>query len=110
MKTELYSVRDVKAKIHMRLHNFQSEEVAKRAFMQAVSKHGDPMADYPDDYVLYKVGEWDDSNGIITPCDPVRIIGGLEALSEQQRRTKQLDLLHAEIQKLEHAPSYGGTN
>lgn len=63
----MYSVRD-------RLVGFNApfimpnDEVAKRAFKQRIEK--DPNA---EDLELYKVGEFDDENGVITEVLPVMV-------------------------------------
>lgn len=49
------------------------EEAAKRSFAYAVNQDGIPNF-APADFELYKVGEFDTSNGRINPLDKIELI------------------------------------
>ena len=100
MKAFMYSVRDVKSEIFTKPMIFQNDETAKRGFMVAVTTEGDPMSSFPDDYVLYKVGHWDDENGLCQGRDPERICTGLEMVVYRSKQVEQIEDLHLQIKKL----------
>ena len=52
---------------------------AQRTFMQAMKAEKSMIAQYPEDFNLYLVGEYDEMKGMITPQKPVLILTGKEA-------------------------------
>jgi len=53
---------------------------AIRSFRQAVNDRDTPINKNPTDYELYKVGDYDDEHGTITPC--MELIGRAEDYKE----------------------------
>lgn len=68
MKYGLYSIRDL-------LTGFTGVSVdindasARRNFAHAVNRSDSLFNTHPEHYVLYKVGDFDSSTGVIVPCD-----------------------------------------
>jgi len=54
---------------------------AIRSFSEACNASDGPFK-YPDDYVLYELGSWDDNSGVFRTNEPVRVIGARECLHE----------------------------
>lgn len=73
MKTSLYSVYDTIAETFNKPFVEHSHATAERAFRSSVIDQA-----HKDDYVLFYLGDYDDSNGSIDPVVPVRILSGLD--------------------------------
>jgi hypothetical protein len=52
---------------------------AQRTFMQAMKAEKSMISQYPEDFNLYLVGEYDEMSGIINPQAPVLILTGKDA-------------------------------
>ena len=68
MKLEIYSIKDIKVAFRQPIY-FHNFEEAKRACQFAVNSVDDKNELYlaPQDFELWYLGEYDDSNGIIVP-------------------------------------------
>lgn len=82
MKLVMCSVYDVKAGVFSQPQYFRSNAEAIRAFADAVNKEGTQFNAHASDYVFFKIGEFDDSNGSVQPFDAMPLINGPEALSK----------------------------
>lgn len=102
MPAKMYSIRDVKAELFGKPFLFVNEAMATRAFMHAVSGADNSMSDYPDDFVLYYLGEWDDHAGLIKSNDPVRVISGLEVLHLSRQKAALIGDLQKQIDLIEN--------
>lgn len=63
----IYSVKDIKADRYQGLVLFPNDDMAKRAFTQAVNSpdsHG-LLSEFPEDVQIYRFGTFDDHSGII---------------------------------------------
>lgn len=60
---QAYSVLDIKLQAFATPFFLQRNEVAVRAFRDAVMDPKHPMAAHPEDYQLFHVGVWDDAAG-----------------------------------------------
>lgn len=58
------SVFDVKAKAYMQPFFVHNENLARRSFGDAVLDKSSGISRHPEDYLLYKVGVFDDGEGI----------------------------------------------
>ena len=64
MKLIVCSVLDVKAAVYSRPMFYLNSNVAVRSFGDAVSDKSTGIASHPEDFHLYKVGEFDDVEGV----------------------------------------------
>jgi len=48
--------------------------VAVRSFTDEVNRKDSELANHPEDYDLYELGQWDDGTAIYTPLDAIRVI------------------------------------
>jgi len=74
MKQSIYSIYDTVAQVFNKPFTDHNNATAIRSFTASIEgeKH-------KDDYALYLLAEYDDSNGSIKPVsDPVRILSGLD--------------------------------
>lgn len=74
MKYQIYSVLDVKAQAFAPPFFLHRDEVALRAFRDAVLDPKHPMYAHPADYHLYCLGEFDDNSGFVSPTTPPRFL------------------------------------
>lgn len=67
MKTEAYSIYDLKAKIFTPPFFMRSRGEAIRAFTTTANDTTNNVGKFPEDFQLYQVGEYDDTTGKLTP-------------------------------------------
>lgn len=71
MKSGVYSVFDRKAVLFGGLLFFANDEMAKRGALDLLREGGDtPMNRYPEDFDVYAVGEFDNSDGDLVGHKP----------------------------------------
>lgn len=83
MKNNLYSIYDTKTEVYMAPVAFPNEATAMRQVSVALTKDG-MMSRYPEDYDLYCVGTWDDTEGRVNPLAQVRFITKLTKLMKEE--------------------------
>jgi len=84
MQHELYSVKDVKAEVFtppVMSHNLGT---MCRSLMVALGDPGHQFARYPEDFVLFHLGTFDDANGHIVLMDTPVSVMSLVDLMEQE--------------------------
>ena len=59
-----------------------NEGVAKRDFKILVNDRDQKLAFNPQDFDLYKLGEFDTETGKIKPCEPDLLVTGLSVFKE----------------------------
>lgn len=85
MNTNLYTAFDTIAEIFNRPFVEVNDATAVRVFTQSLQQNPNK-----NDYVLYKIGQYNDLNGVITPTEnPIKIISGLEIPNESQFNESQ---------------------
>ena len=72
MYQELYTVKDQKAETFYPPFVQQNEQVAIRTFSQLINDPNHPFGKNPEDYVLFKVGEYDDIDMKISLLEAIR--------------------------------------
>lgn len=78
-----YCVLDVKSKIYNTPMFLINDAVAQRQFEVIVNDGNSIISKFPEDYRLYRVGEFDMLSGLITPEKaPVEIAHGLSFKKE----------------------------
>ena len=81
MKINAYSIFDTAAGAYARPFFTATDSLASRAFCDIASDANHEVGKHPDDYILFKVGLFDDNTGEIHPFTPEKVISGVEALS-----------------------------
>lgn len=66
MVRKLYTVFDVRAEMYGPPISVAHEVEAKRAFTQIVNEPGTPVSQYPEDFKLVFIGEFNDATGVIS--------------------------------------------
>lgn len=67
MKVKLYAVLDRASGVYDGPVPSQSDGVAFRNFTNLASDPNTPVGRNPEDYSLWRVGEWNDAEGVVTP-------------------------------------------
>lgn len=78
MKIGVYAIRDAKIEAFMQPFYARTDAEAKRGFSGAVNNGTGQVHDYPEDYALYKIADYNDSNGELTPHEHVSLGKGIE--------------------------------
>ena len=55
-----------------------SEQMAIRSFTDVATDPSHQFAKHPEDYILHRIGTFDDNTAEFTPCTPVKVISALE--------------------------------
>lgn len=84
MKMNIYSIYDMASAAYMRPFFLQTDGQATRMFGDIAQDAGHEIGKHPEDYVLYKIGLYDDQTGNITPFDPEKINTAVELLAQSK--------------------------
>ena len=76
---KIYAIYDEKLEAYNRPFFLISDGVAIRAFQDEINNKESELSKHPEDYDLYKIGEYNEETGNITPNEPV-LIGTGKAL------------------------------
>lgn len=77
-KMILVAVRDKKAKFYHPPYAVPTKGMAIRGFGDAVLKGNSDLSAHPEDFTIFKVGEYDQLTGLVSSCNPVSIACGLD--------------------------------
>lgn len=69
MNKKIFAIKD-KKNAFLELYTAPNELVAIRDFSHTCANKDTPLSQYPEDYCLMTLGEWNIESGIITPCEP----------------------------------------
>ena len=79
MKQPLFAIYDVKAEIYLNAWPARTAAMAIREFEKLVHDEEHPVGANPLDYSLWRMGAWDDENGL-TADNPTLIVNGKDVL------------------------------
>lgn len=79
MKHNVYTMKDIKS---CYTHPFVdvNDNVAKRNFSAAINSKYSVMNFFPEDYILFRIGEYDDQTGELLPIVPTIVCKGVDVL------------------------------
>ena len=63
MLIKLYSIKDTKLGKYAQPFSAPNDEIAKRMLTSTIRAGGNNIADYPEDFQLYKLGQYDEDTG-----------------------------------------------
>lgn len=94
MKLNAYSIYDKAVQAYARVFFLRTDAEAKRGFTGiALDAEGD-IARKPEDYTLFRIGEFDDGTGELVACDPFPVARAHEVIAESQARDqRQFDVV-----------------
>lgn len=91
MKLTAYSIYDTKVEQWGLPFFSHHDELAKRICCEAVQDENTQLSRYPNDYILFSIGSYEDHDGLLTPHSPVSlgVLGAIysAALAQQMRRS-----------------------
>jgi len=78
MKDGVYTVLDAAAGAYMEPFFSATTETAIRGFREVCSRDNHPFKKFPEDFFLYKIGNFDKNTGFLEAHEPQKIAGALE--------------------------------
>lgn len=82
----LYSVKDLKSGNYAAPFVAENDQCASRALQTTLFTSTESLLKmYPEDYILYEIGTFDNDTGIITDLEHVRIACCAELIDQYQR-------------------------
>lgn len=96
MKHQMFVIYDAKANAYLQPWFLTTDAMALRAFNDCVNDKKHNFGLHPEDYTLFKIGEFNDANANINWQTPHALGNGLEFLL--QEKTNQLDLYEPDHQ------------
>jgi len=83
MKTKVYTIFDSKTAAYLQPFYLRSNGEAIRAFTEAVNDPKSTFYKYPEDFILFEIGTWDDNDCCISMLKaPVSLSTGLSLKTE----------------------------
>lgn len=84
MILNLYAIYDTKAAAYVSPFFEVNNAVAMRRFEDLVNDPRSPIAKHSEDYILFGIGQFDDSTGVIAPLPaPVNLVVGSDVKKGQ---------------------------
>lgn len=66
MNINLYSIKDTKLGKYCQPFTAPNDEIAKRILTSTIRAGGNNIADYPEDFQIYKLGSYNEDTGELT--------------------------------------------
>lgn len=79
MQINMYSIFDVASETFGQPFLMNTDTLAARSFYEASQNPSTPIHKYPQEYVLYKVGSFDEDEGMLHPQEPKRLMSAAHA-------------------------------
>lgn len=98
MILKIFTTYDSKAKAFMAPFYMHEEGMATRIFQQAVTDETHQFGKAPQDYTLFHVGQFDDSNATFTTQAPISLGNGVEFLSPNNKPEQINDSKREQVQ------------
>ena len=91
MKMNAYTIYDVASGTYMRPFYSEADGQAIRGFKDIAQDENHDVGRHPEDYTLYRIGDFNTTTGKMTGEDLEKMATGLEMIAEM-RSPKQADL------------------
>lgn len=89
VKLNAYSIYDKAVQAYARVFMLRTDEEAKRGFMSICLDADGDINKHPQDYTLFRIGEFDDGTGELSPQVPVMPIANAhEVIAQAQKRSE----------------------
>lgn len=102
MKRNIYMIYDTAAAIYMGPLIFRADGEALREFEAQSNNADSKIGQNPEDFSLYKVGEFDDHDGLLVPQDKICLATALEMVA----KARNPETVRENVQRI----NAGGTN
>lgn len=81
---KIYTIRDDKAAAYLPPFCARQNGEAIRMFQNSLSDSQSNFAKWPEDYILFELGEFNEDTGVITPLDAPKALGnGIDFKNQQ---------------------------
>ena len=100
MNLKIYAIRDIQANRAITPIFRENDNVAIRDFCRAIQQ--EPFNQAPEDYTLYRIGEWDDETMILVERENFRIMNGSEVQQKTEDIQQQIAALENQIHALQN--------
>ena len=85
MRNQIFTIYDVKAKAYITPFVLPNDGMAIRTFQTCANDLNHAFGQHPEDYVLYRIGEFDSDTGeLINDKSPELIIKAIETLKPRE--------------------------
>lgn len=102
MMMKIYSVFDAKLATFGRPWFQMRDAAALREFSDAVNDTSNPnnqWHSHPEDFSLFRIGEYDDQSGEIIPCTPESLVTASSLVKMDIAIPKQMELFNNKVEK-----------
>lgn len=96
---KIFSVRDTKVSSFSKPFTTKNEIEASRAFYVAVNDRECQVSQFPEDFDLFLLGEFDEVTGVIKPVEPPKFIVGAVSLV----KLKKMEEYHGNNEQIQEA-------
>lgn len=83
MIQRIFAIYDSKARSFLQPFYAPEIAVAQRHFRTAANDAATQICQYPEDFTLFYIGEYDDQSGVITPLDKMENLGLANAFKKE---------------------------
>ncbi len=84
MKTQIYAIFDTAAGVYQKPFFGLSDGEVKRSFMDVCTSADHPVGKHPEDYSLYRLGNFDDNTGLLINEDNECLCTAHEIISQSR--------------------------
>ncbi len=84
MKQQIYAIYDSCAGIYDSPHFANSDDIVKRQFQDIATAADNPISKHPEHYSLWRLANWDNTNGKINDEKNECLWQALEAITQSQ--------------------------
>lgn len=88
MKLQIFSIHDSKAAAFLRPFCLPSDAHAIREVSEVVQNTSSTFSDYPEDFTLFNVGEFDELTGEVSPRLIHKSLGNLQVLRAELKNRR----------------------
>lgn len=97
---KLYAVKDIKLQAFGRLAQFPNVAVAIREFTAAIKSEQTPWSQYPSDFEVWEIGDYNDERGILIQREEPEFIMSMEQIAQTipgwQEHKNQINMFKGE--------------
>lgn len=85
MKIQYYCIRDIKSNTFNRPFGGLTVDQVKRSIYSSIAQGNSEIAQFPEDFELYLIADFDEKTGVITGQKPVMICNCREIVATYER-------------------------
>jgi hypothetical protein len=91
MNTNIYALFDKKSEEYGMPVYSHNDKTAQHAILSTMLKHpGDDLAQFPADYILYRIGQYNTETGEILSIHPLHVMECITVYDTYRKRTQEL--------------------